>query len=60
MAWLARRLDATRTPNPQQVLALLPDFNREIQTLRDIWERSLPWVDILSAGLVARKLDAET
>src|SRR5437879_2515148 len=37
MKWLATRQDAIRTPNPQQVISLLPEFNEEIRGLRGTW-----------------------
>jgi hypothetical protein len=59
MAWLATRPDADRTPNPQQVVALLPDFDKEIRALRDTWGPFPPWADIIRACLrVTKRFDA--
>lgn len=58
MAWLATRTDAVRTPNPQQVLSVLPEFDEEIRALRDTWGPFPPWADIVLAGLkVARRFE---
>ncbi len=55
MTWLATRLDAVRTPNPQQVISALPEFDDEIRALRDTWGPSPPWADIVLAGLKIAK-----
>lgn len=60
MTWLATRPDAVSTPNPQQVIALLPDFEEEIRTLRESWGSSPPWADIMSACLrLTRRFDSD-
>ena len=55
MRWLATRPDAVRIPNPQQVISLLPEFDKEIGALRDTWRQSPPWADIVLAALQIAK-----
>jgi hypothetical protein len=57
MAWLATRADAVGTLSPQQVLKGLPQFRREMRSLRKIWGQWPPWVDVVLAALrIAKQL----
>lgn len=55
MAWLATRPDAVRTPNPQEVISVLPAFDAEIRGLRQAWGPFPPWADVVLAGLKIAK-----
>jgi hypothetical protein len=55
MAWLATRVDATGTLSPQQVLKGLPQFRREMRSLRKTWGQWPPWVDVVLAALKISK-----
>jgi hypothetical protein len=60
MAWLATRPDADRTPNPRQVLSVLPQFDAEIRELRRMWGPVPPWADIVLAAIkIAKQFDEE-
>jgi hypothetical protein len=60
MAWLATRPDTVRTPNPRQVISLLPEFDAAMRALRGIWGLYPPWAEIVLAGMnIARQLEAE-
>jgi hypothetical protein len=60
MAWLATRPDTVRTPNPRQVLSVLPEFDAAIGVLRETWGPSPPWADIVLAGLsVAKQFETD-
>lgn len=57
MTWLATRIDATDTLSPQQVLKGLPQFRRELRTLRKTWGHWPPWADVVLAALkIAKQL----
>jgi hypothetical protein len=60
MSWLATRPDTITTPNPRQVLSVLPEFDAAMRALRDTWGPIPPWADIVLAGMtVARKFAAD-
>jgi hypothetical protein len=50
MAWLLTRLDAVRTPTPQDVLDALPFFIEEKTKLKQQWGDDIPWADIVIAA----------
>ena len=59
MRWLATWRDAVRTPNPQQVISVLPEVHQEMRTLRETWGPFPPWADIVLACLkIAKKFEA--
>lgn len=51
MGWLATRPDAVRTPTPQRVLEVLPDFQVARARLCAEWRGCEPWSDLLVEGL---------
>lgn len=60
MAWLATRPDTVRTPNPRQVISVVPEFEAAIHELRDIWGPFPPWADIVLTALnVAKQFGAD-
>ena len=60
MAWLATRPDTVRTPNPRQVISLLPEFDAAMRALRTTWGPSPPWADIVLAAMhVARHFEVD-
>jgi len=57
MAWLATRADAVGKVSPQEVFKGLPQFRREMRSLRKTWGQWPPWVDVVLAALkVAKQL----
>lgn len=58
MSWLATRPDTVRTPNPRQVVSLLPEFVAVMQSLRVVWGPFPPWADIVLAAMnIARQFE---
>jgi hypothetical protein len=47
MSWLATRPDALAVPTPQLVLAAMPQFRNERESLRASWYGNEPWADVL-------------
>jgi hypothetical protein len=57
MSWLATRPDAVPTVTPQEVLALLPEFQNRKQALDSTWGGLPPWADVVMLALdIARQL----
>jgi len=55
MTWLATRTDSAGTLSPQQVLKDLPQFRRELRTLRKTWGQWPPWADVVLAAFKIAK-----
>lgn len=57
MPWLATRADAVPTVTPQEVLALLPQFQTRRLALNSAWGGLPPWADVVMLALeIARQL----
>jgi len=57
MSWLATRNDAIPPVTPKEVLAPLPTFQANRQSLAEAWGDFPPWADIIKAAIdVARRL----
>lgn len=50
MSWLATRPEAIEVPNPQQVLAALPLFQKRKAKLTEEWGNEVPWADLILAA----------
>jgi hypothetical protein len=55
MAWLATRLEAVGTLPAHQVLKGLPEFKRQMRSLRKNWDDRPPWADVVLAALKIAK-----
>jgi hypothetical protein len=50
MAWLATRPNAPQTPNPDQVMEKMKEFQTELEKLRQTWGAYLPWKNLLQTA----------
>jgi hypothetical protein len=53
VTWLATRPDAVDTPDPQEVLSALPQFEAARQKLTNQWGMEVPWADLVLAAMKA-------